>query len=83
MSDSIAIMLAFTLVPESGHILDLSLEEKANENAGFIDDLKRLETDLRQLHALGLTFPIGDVEGKTASAIWSVNMPEGRVAHTF
>lgn len=40
------------------------LDEKADEIAGRIDALKRLEADLRQLHALGLTFPTDDVEGK-------------------
>lgn len=40
------------------------LGEKADEIAGRIDALKRLESDLRQLHALGLTFPTDDVAGK-------------------
>lgn len=45
-------------------ILLKRLDEKADEIAGRIDELKRLEAELRQLHALGLTFPTDDVEGK-------------------
>jgi len=40
------------------------LEEKANEVQERIRELKRLEAELRRLHALGLTFPQDDVEGK-------------------
>ena len=40
------------------------LDEKADEIAGRIHELQHLEQDLRQLHTLGLTFPIDDVEGK-------------------
>lgn len=40
------------------------LEDKAEEITGRIDDLRRLEADLRELHTLGLKFPTDDVEGK-------------------
>ncbi len=40
------------------------LQEKADEIAGRIRELRHLEADLRQLHALGLTFPTDDVVGK-------------------
>ena len=40
------------------------LKEKAEEIAGRIRELQRLERELRELHALGLTFPTDDVEGK-------------------
>ncbi len=40
------------------------LERKADEIAERIRELKRLERELRDLHALGLTFPTDDVEGK-------------------
>jgi DNA-binding transcriptional MerR regulator len=40
------------------------LEHKADEIAERIRDLKRLERELRDLHALGLTFPTDDVDGK-------------------
>jgi DNA-binding transcriptional MerR regulator len=40
------------------------LERKADEIAERIRELKRLERDLRELHALGLTFPTDDVDGK-------------------
>jgi DNA-binding transcriptional MerR regulator len=41
-----------------------SLSAKADEIALRIAELRRLEMDLRQLHALGLTFPTDDVDGK-------------------
>ena len=41
-----------------------TLEQQANEIALRIDEMRRLETELRQLYALGLTFPTDDVEGK-------------------
>jgi DNA-binding transcriptional MerR regulator len=44
-------------------VLDL-LEEKAAEVRQRIAELQRLETELRELQALGLTFPLDDVEGK-------------------
>ena len=44
-------------------VLDL-LAEKADEIAERIVELQRLETELRQLYALGLTFPTDDVDGK-------------------
>ncbi len=40
------------------------LEHKADEIAERIRELQRLERDLRALHALGLTFPTDDVDGK-------------------
>ncbi len=40
------------------------LEEKANEVQERIRELQQLEAELRRLHALGLTFPQDDVEGK-------------------
>lgn len=40
------------------------LARKADEIAERIRELKRLERELRDLHALGLTFPTDDVEGK-------------------
>ncbi|MAT96231.1 MAG: heavy metal-responsive transcriptional regulator [Anaerolineaceae bacterium] len=40
------------------------LDEKAAEIRQRIADLQRLEVELRELHALGLTFPTDDVEGK-------------------
>jgi len=40
------------------------LEHKADEIAERIRELKRLEHELRELHALGSTFPVDDVEGK-------------------
>jgi DNA-binding transcriptional MerR regulator len=40
------------------------LEHKADEIAERIRELKRLERELRDLHALGLTFPTDDVDGK-------------------
>ena len=44
-------------------VLDL-LEEKANEISQRIAELQRMETELRELHRLGLTFPMDDVDGK-------------------
>ena len=40
------------------------LVQKADEIAERIQALQRLEVELRELHALGLTFPIDDVDGK-------------------
>ncbi len=40
------------------------LREKADEIAGRIRELERLEGELRDLYELGLTFPTDDVEGK-------------------
>jgi DNA-binding transcriptional MerR regulator len=40
------------------------LEHKADEIAERIRSLQQMERDLRDLHALGLTFPTDDVEGK-------------------
>lgn len=40
------------------------LSTKADEIAARIQALQNLEKELRQLHALGLTFPLDDVEGK-------------------
>lgn len=40
------------------------LDEKAAEIRQRIADLQRLEVELRELHALGLTFPTDDVDGK-------------------
>jgi DNA-binding transcriptional MerR regulator len=40
------------------------LERKATEIKQRIAQLQRLEKELRQLHALGLTFPTDDVDGK-------------------
>ena len=40
------------------------IEQKANQIEERIRLLKQMETDLRQLHALGLTFPTDDVDGK-------------------
>lgn len=44
-------------------VLDL-LEQKALQVAQRIAELKKLETDLRELHELGVTFPMDDVDGK-------------------
>lgn len=44
-------------------VLDL-LQEKADEIRQRIAELQRLETELRQLHHLGLTFPTDDIDGK-------------------
>lgn len=40
------------------------IEQKADEIAERIQALQRLEGELRELHALGLTFPTDDVDGK-------------------
>ena len=40
------------------------ISAKADEIAERILALQNLENELRQLHALGLTFPTNDVEGK-------------------
>jgi DNA-binding transcriptional MerR regulator len=40
------------------------IEQKANQVEERIRLLKQMEADLRQLHALGLTFPTDDVDGK-------------------
>src|SRR5918996_3989027 len=44
-------------------VLD-KLVQNANEIANRITELKRLEQELRHLHALGQTFPMDDVDGK-------------------
>jgi len=44
-------------------VLD-KLQAKAGQVAHRIAELQRLEIELRELHALGLTFPIDDVDGK-------------------
>lgn len=44
-------------------LLDL-LESNANKIETRIRDLKHLQSELRQLHDLGLTYPTDDVEGK-------------------
>ena len=44
-------------------VLDL-LEQRAAEIRRRIAQLRQLEQELRQLHALGLTFPTDDVDGK-------------------
>ncbi len=68
--------LDFSLA-EIGEILDLRdrgeapcmvlmdlLEQKGREIDRRIADLERLKAQLKDLHALGLTFPTDDVEGK-------------------
>ena len=40
------------------------IEQKANQIEERIRLLKQMEADLRKLHALGLTFPTDDVDGK-------------------
>ena len=40
------------------------IEQKADQIEERIQLLKQMETDLRQLHELGLTFPTDDVDGK-------------------
>ena len=40
------------------------LAEKATEIRQRIAELQRLEVELQELHALGLTFPTDDVDGK-------------------
>jgi DNA-binding transcriptional MerR regulator len=44
-------------------VLDM-LQAKAAEIEQRIRELKRLQTELEELHALGLTFPTDDVDGK-------------------
>jgi len=44
-------------------VLDL-LEQKAREVARRIEELHKLETDLRRLHRLGRSFPLDDVDEK-------------------
>ena len=44
-------------------VLDL-LQKKADEISQRIIELQRLEADLRELHRLGQTFPMDDVDGK-------------------
>lgn len=44
-------------------VLDL-LEEKADDISQRIAELKQMETELRELHRLGLNFPTDDVDGK-------------------
>ncbi len=44
-------------------VLDL-MEEKVDEIDRRIRELKRLQGQLRDLHDLGLTFPMDDVQGK-------------------
>lgn len=44
-------------------VLDL-MRQKADEIAHRVQELQRLESELRELHALGLTFPTDDVDGK-------------------
>lgn len=40
------------------------LQQRADEISQRIADLQQLETELRDLHRLGLTFPTDDVDGK-------------------
>jgi DNA-binding transcriptional MerR regulator len=40
------------------------MEEKANEIAERIHALQQMESELRGLRTLGLTFPVDDVDGK-------------------
>jgi len=40
------------------------LEQKANEIKGRIQALQKLERELQELHSLGQTFPVDDVDGK-------------------
>jgi DNA-binding transcriptional MerR regulator len=44
-------------------VLDV-LAEKAEEVSRRIKELVRLEAELHQLHAVGLTYPTDDVDGK-------------------
>jgi DNA-binding transcriptional MerR regulator len=44
-------------------VLDL-LQQRADEISQRIIELRRLEADLRELHKLGQTFPMDDVDGK-------------------
>ena len=45
-------------------VLDL-LAQRADEISQRIAELQHMETELRELHRLGLTFPTDDVEGKS------------------
>jgi len=47
-------------------ILDL-MEEKANDISRRIADLQKMETQLRKLHRLGLTFPTDEIGSKTCA----------------
>lgn len=40
------------------------LDQKSREVQERIEELERLQVELEELHALGLTFPTDDVEGK-------------------
>jgi DNA-binding transcriptional MerR regulator len=40
------------------------MTQKADEIARRILELQELESELRQLHTLGLTFPMNDIDGK-------------------
>ena len=40
------------------------IEEKASEIKGRIRALQKLEGELRELHTLGKTFPVDDIDGK-------------------
>ena len=44
-------------------MLDL-LEQKSKDIKQRVEELQRLDADLKELYSLGLTFPIDDVEGK-------------------
>ena len=44
-------------------VLDM-IEEKTNEIQRRITELQRMESELLELHTLGLTFPTDDVDGK-------------------
>jgi MerR family transcriptional regulator, copper efflux regulator len=44
-------------------VLDL-LQEKADEIGRRIEELQRMEAELRALHRLGHTFPTDDIDGK-------------------
>jgi DNA-binding transcriptional MerR regulator len=44
-------------------VLDL-LEQKARVVARRIEELRKLETNLQELHELGTTFPMDDIDGK-------------------
>ena len=43
------------------------INRKADEIAERIHALQRIEAELRDLHALGLTFPVDDVDGKNCA----------------
>jgi DNA-binding transcriptional MerR regulator len=45
-------------------ILLSRIDQKANEIKGRIQALQKLERELRELYALGQTFPVDDVDGK-------------------